>query len=447
RIAALEKAVAELKSGGGAAADPSTIRVYWDKGIKLKSNDGTFVANIGGRLQWDMYFATLDDKMKQFIGDTAAASAVPWSGQMDQTKFRRARFEMGGSAYDRFLFKLEIDFAGGAVQIRDAFMGVDKIMLGESSNKFLVGSFKEPTMMEELTSDLHLTFLERSMINVFAPDYSTGFGFFGSGVKDDSKADRMTWALCFVRDVGGSGDDTGSLKSGKYNFSLRVTGLPYYENKGEQLIHIGGWFSQRNPNNFGAFALGQAPQVQTYAQRPDTSFGATLVTTGARPTDSITMYGVELAGVFSQFWFHGEYAGVNMAKSKRAGNKAASVGGYFVQAGFFLTGEKRSYKNSTGTWDRISPKQNAFSTDKDGNVGLGAIELAARYDFLSLEDTHALLFGGKLSTITVGANWYLAPNFRFMLDYINVQLDKKNASGPKSKGSENILTTRFQCDW
>ena len=74
---------------------------------------------------------------------------------------------------------------------------------------------------------------------------------------------------------------------------------------------------------------------------------------------------------------------------------AIQYNGYYIFGSFFLTGEHRPYKTSSGAFDRVKPKNNF-----DGKGGWGALELAARYSMLDLNDED--LNGGELSNFTFG---------------------------------------------
>ena len=112
--------------------------------------------------------------------------------------------------------------------------------------------------------------------------------------------------------------------------------------------------------------------------------------------------------------------------------KGPNFQGFYVYGSYFLTGENRVYKTSSGAFDRMSPKRNF-----DGNGGLGAWEIALRYSNLDLND--ADFSGGELDDFTVGVNWYLNPNTRFMWNYVFADLD--------DIGDTNIFQTRFQIDF
>ena len=86
--------------------------------------------------------------------------------------------------------------------------------------------------------------------------------------------------------------------------------------------------------------------------------------------------------------------------------------GYYLSAGWFITGESRPYKFEDGVFDSVRPKSIV------GRGGIGAWELVARFSSTDLTD--AKVVGGEEDNFTVGLNWYPIPNIRFMMDYIKV---------------------------
>jgi phosphate-selective porin OprO/OprP len=108
---------------------------------------------------------------------------------------------------------------------------------------------------------------------------------------------------------------------------------------------------------------------------------------------------------------------------------------YYVQAGWFLTGESRGYRKAQGIFDTLKPTENAFGE----KGGIGAWEIATRLSSLDLEDDG--IDGGTLDDLTFGVNWYLNPNTRLMIDYILADLDP---AGGGASGDTNILAFRWQ---
>jgi len=78
--------------------------------------------------------------------------------------------------------------------------------------------------------------------------------------------------------------------------------------------------------------------------------------------------------------------------------------GWYVQTGYFLTGESKPYRAVSGDFGRLHP-----SRDFSPGNGSGAMEVALRYAVAdSLEHTRVGR-GQKLKTWTAGLNWYFNP--------------------------------------
>jgi len=92
---------------------------------------------------------------------------------------------------------------------------------------------------------------------------------------------------------------------------------------------------------------------------------------------------------------------------------------------------------------RVSPKNNF-----DGEGGWGAWQLALRYSTLDLNDDNsaAAYRGGKIDNITVGLNWHLNPMTRFMLNYINTNVDSATVPSVDA-GNMDTFMARFQLDF
>ena len=103
----------------------------------------------------------------------------------------------------------------------------------------------------------------------------------------------------------------------------------------------------------------------------------------------------------------------------------------------FLTGEKNSFK-SAAPKKPFDPKAGTF----------GALELAARYSELSLDDATFPTFAtlatspSKAKAWAVGLNWYLARAVKVALDYEHTTFDGGAAAGDRE--TENAVITRVQ---
>jgi phosphate-selective porin OprO/OprP len=366
------------------APAPADFKAFWKDGPRLETTDGNFKLKIGGRIHNDYYAIAADDDVEAAVGN------VPTSG----TEFRRARLYLEGTIYKNILFKMQYDFAGGDADFKDVYVGMEKLPF---VGRVQVGQFKEPFSLEELTSSNYNTFLERGLPNAMAPSRSTGM-MLTNAVLDE----RMTWAGGVFRDSDDFGNSSGD---GGYNFTGRLTGLPWRQDE-THLLHLGTAYSWRNTND---------GEVR-FRARPEIHDGPRYVDTDAIAADDYQQLGVEAALVYGPASLQGEYISswVNADASDNP-----QFGGWYVQGSYFLTpGDARVYKTSAGAFDKVKPAHPFLWGDEPG---LGAWELAVRYSQLDLDDGG--FRGGKLDDVSAGLNWYLNTNVRVMLNYIYADLD------------------------
>ncbi len=392
RIQKLEKEVEALKSEQRA----NEFRVFWKEGLRFETPDKDFTLKMGGRIMADWTWVNEDAGIKADVGE-----------QEDGVEFRRARMYMEGLMYGNVEYKLQVDFAGGDADLKDAYIALTDFPIG----RLKMGHFKEPFGLEELTSSKYITFLER-VLSSADPARNTGFMLY-----DSLHDERMTWAAGVFRIT----DDFGAVKdNGGYSGTGRITGLPVYEDDGASLVHIGAAYSYRGPE-------GDSTRLRS---RPEAHQLDYFMDTGAIPSDNVGIVGLESAWVCGPLSLQGEYFHINVDRT--GGNSAVDFDGYYGQASYFLTGEHRRYKKSAGAFTRVKPNENYGYKG-----GAGAWEVAARYSNIDLSDSDVT--GGQVKNTTAGLNWYLNPNTRFMWNYIYSQ--KENI------GNADILLMRLQVDF
>jgi phosphate-selective porin OprO/OprP len=313
---------------------------------------------------------------------------------------------MQGSVYKNMEYKLQADFADGGADLKDVYLGLTDLSIG----KLRIGHFKEPFSLDELTSAKYITFLERGLPNAFAPSRNSGFM-----LHDTALGNRATWAVGLFRDT----DDTGmDIDDGGYNVTGRITGLPWYEDDGASLLHLGAAYSYRNPDD-----------SLRYRSRPETHLTDRFVDTLTFTSDQVDLLGLEAAWVEGPLSLQGEYV---MASADLMGGSDPDFSGYYGQVSYFLTGEHRKYKASSAAFDRVKPRKNFAQ-----GGGCGAWELKARYSHIDLDSK--TITGGELDDIAAGVNWYLNPNVRVMWDYIHADAD--------DRGEADIVMMRCQVDF
>ncbi len=398
-------------SPGAFAADDDAWTVKWANGFKVQSADKKFKLAFGGRIQADWTFVDQDDANEAFYGPIESSN-----------EFRRARLFVSGVMYERIKFKAQYDFGDGDADFKDMYIEFMNTPIGNVR----AGHFKEPFSLEELTSSKYITFMERSLPNAFSRARNTGV------MLHDRRGDRFTWAVGAFRETdafgGADAGETADASSGKVNIAARVTGLPWYEDGGKRLFHLGLSAASRDVGK-DSFRFRARPEVHKQSQR--------FVDTGSFSAEDALVYDIELAVVVNKFWAAAEYMTVEPDSVVGFASDPSFNGGY-IQAGYFLTDDHRRYKTSAGTFNRTKPSQNY------GGGGVGAWEIAVRYSTLDLSD--ALPNdpeGGELDNLSLGVNWYPNPATRVMLNYITSEPDIEGAD----PGETDFITLRLQVDF
>jgi phosphate-selective porin OprO/OprP len=395
------------------AADEPTWKAYWNNGFRVERSDKVFKLKFGGRIMNDYAVVALSH------GAEDAANAIDSSGNVKQgfgTEFRRARVFFEGEMWEHLYFKSQLDFAGGEVVFKDVYMGLTGI---PADLDFRVGHFYEPFSLETQTSSKYITFLERGLPIVMAPERNTGFML-------RRMESRWSAAAGFFVDTGESGDrdPMGLHGSDNYNVTARVTGLPVWKDDGATFVHLGAAYS---------YLFRDEMEPMNFATRPEVHLTSNLLDSGDIPAHWGERLGLEAAGVFGPASVQGEWIG---QWASMPGSSGANLShGFYVQGSYFLTGEHRVYDPKNGVFGRVSPKNN-FNL---GHGGCGAWELAERFSWIDLDDAETSRTGGTLWDLTSGVNWYLFPNARVMLNYVYGQLT--------DGGHAHAVQTRFQLDF
>lgn len=351
-----------------------------------------------------------------FFQQSALSRAVLGDAQ-DTIFIRQARLGASGQMFEVFSYKVELDFAGRdsanaqLTSFKDVSLQIRELpLLGHVR----FGHFKEPFSLEQLTSARFVTFMERSLADVFVPARNMGVMAF-----DHSEDERITWAVGGFRTMG----DTPPFRSdddGGWAVTTRLTWLPWYDEatEGRGLLHLGISYSFRDFDD----------PTQRVRQRPETSVGPRVVDThNITNLADVNLLGPEAALVWGPFsvqseWIAGFY-------NRSGGAADPTFQGLYVNASLFLTGEHRVYNRSAGAFDRVKPLENFFRIrGEDGCIvtGKGAWEIAYRYSYLDLND--AGIAGGIASDHTFGLNWYLTPYARMMFNYVHSDANLAGAS-------------------
>jgi phosphate-selective porin OprO/OprP len=132
--------------------------------------------------------------------------------------------------------------------------------------------------------------------------------------------------------------------------------------------------------------------------------------------ESRSLLGFELVGAWKNFMFQSEYLTSSLAGTDLNGVKgisATTADGLYAQVGWLIFGGRYQYNSGEGEFTRV----------KRGRKW-GDIELALRYDYLNLNDFNAQIYGGGANAYTIGLNYHVNSNIKFMLDYSYAEHDR-----------------------
>lgn len=397
-INAQEKQITYQKSDSTSVYNPYTAE--WGNGFKFHNEDNTIKLKFGGRIMFDSGYFSLNDEAEDNGYELLNKSSH---------EIRRGRIFTAGTIYSNIDFKLQIEFAGNKVRIKDAFITIKGIPY---IGNIIVGRFIEPFRLEAITSSKYITFMERGLPYSFFPDRNTGAMIF------NQLADkRMSWQVGLFRGV-----STNSLEvvdsGGDYAITARLAGSVVDTEK--FIVHLGAAYSYRKPQEHKTIAFGA---------RPEAHMAERYIKVLETDVDNVNMFSLESALVAGSFSFQAEYVGAQVNKEI----ETDMFNSYYAQVSYFLTGEQRKYQNSLIGFGRVRPKNNF------GKNGAGAFELALRYSYIDGIDTD------KMSDITAGLNWYLNPATRIMANYIVSNID--NNIQYTGKGKFTAFQLRFQIDF
>ena len=188
----------------------------WGNGYKFTSSDGDHKLKFGGRIMYD--FAVWDNDSDSL-------------GSFSGTEFRRIRFFHSGTVYGNVKYKLQLDFAGGGVSLKDVYIETAIPYLGN----LRMGHFKEPFRLEALTSSKYITFLERALPIAFSPERNVGLMIHNSFMDD-----RLSVQVgLFAEATDGNNKNIDNV----WNRTGRLTFVPM--NDGGKLLHLGVSMSHR----------------------------------------------------------------------------------------------------------------------------------------------------------------------------------------------------------
>jgi phosphate-selective porin OprO/OprP len=361
----------------------------------IRSTDGNFRLSPVGRIQVDFRAYEEGSSLK------------------NNFLVRRGRIGLLGTFYKYFDFFVEADFGQGAAVLTDGYLEFRY----RPELRLRAGQFKVPFSYEDLFSDNNIDFVERSVADNLAPSRDLGAMLHGS---------LFGGVVNYAGGIfNGSGQNTADTNNSK-DLAGRLVLTPFKQSEVAWLrnLQVGGDIT------WGAQDSGQSLRGRTDGQFV---FFNRINTRGDR-----LRYSGEVAYYTGPFTIYGEYI---QTEEERKGLGAGAIDlpdlfgrGWYVTTTYMLTGEAKVPGQVVipNRWvNPIGPER-----------GWGAWELAAR--FAQLDFRARDITGNRVDALTLGVNWYLAPNVKWLVNFVQNWVSDENRSPIRGEDASWEFLTRLQ---
>ena len=379
----------------------------------FKTADGNFTFGITGRAHLD-------------VGayDQDAASAANFGGLRGNANFRRLRVGLNGTFAKDFKYNIEFNFGDSGTESNARIYEAALTYTGIDGVNLVLGATKPKMTLDDSTSSNDITFIERATAVNLAITPAAGEARMTAG--GTYNTDNFFGGAYYTMSSAAAG---GGLDD--YDSSNIVGRLAYATSPKEGLnVHIGASGSHSFNVSGDTLRLRDRPELRVDPLR--------YIDTGnIGGIDTVSVYGPELALNYGPFRAQGEYY---MYEIDGIGGGSAEFDAWNLQASWIITGEAYRYDIKKAAYSGVKPA-NPFGF---GGKGMGAWEVAARYSSADLNDASAGIAGGQQDIITVGLNWYVNNNLRFMLNYLNVDVEDRGGVLNPNFGHDAVaLRTQF----
>ncbi|KAF0129087.1 MAG: hypothetical protein FD155_2762 [Bacteroidetes bacterium] len=322
------------------------------------------------------------------------------------TSIRRARFAAKVEFAKNWYGEIDLDFSNSELELKDAYLQYTF----NNGIELKAGNFKEGFSMESTTTSRYLTFIERpNVVATFGPSRHIGIG----------ANYNYEWLLgiggIHFQDIGGIEERIFSEDNNKdfgvdegVSFTGKLVAMPFYKDV-DKGLHFGVAGSYRTPKTDA-----EVRQTMRYSTRSLTSINRKkyIDTDLIGNIDYATLTGFEVAGYRKNLRFQGEYI---MSKIHRLNDlPTEKFDGFYAMGTWLIFGGKYNYNTTEGEFTQVARGKK-----------WGDIELAARYDYLSLNSKgDGTITGGAGEGYTLGLNYYANNNIKIMLNYAYLNHDR-----------------------
>ena len=404
-VAAQQEQERKERQAEKAAARQAKVDMGKD-GFKVTSAVGNYSLRVRGYAQTDT---------RTFLNDDNALG-------LDTFLLRRARPIFEGTA-GNFGFRLMPDFAGTSTALFDAYAEY----LPTPLFNLRAGKFKPPVSLDRLRSATDLTFVERSLPTLLAPNRDLGLMAFGTPLPG------LTWEIGIfngVEDLGNSITDTDNKKE----VDARLFAHPFSQTNSVLKglgIGIAGSYGEKQ----GDLVNRQVGDYRSPGQERVFRYRTTTFADG-------THWRIAPQGYFylGPFGLQAEYTVSSQEVRNAVAVDELENSAWEVQARYVLTGQAAGNRG----WPVAAEPFNPWTGD------WGAWEIAARFGQLKVDDDAFPVFADPAQSITGADNYGFAVH-AYLNDYVRLTVDYEafpfdgGAAGGADRETEKVIFTRV--DW
>lgn len=262
--------------------------------------------------------------------------------------------------------------------------------------------------LDSVNSGSWSPFLEKSMLT---STFGVGNGL---GIMTDFWGDIGGITLAAMQpDHGPSAADALPGVRDRWKGTIRATIAPVHAEGDVWHFGVSGYYRQIKSHSNGVAFSGMRFKSQQSARARNT---VELLDTNLMQANNSRAMNVEFARQYGPFMLEAEYTmpfvhRVNVYNAS-ASQDTVRFSGWNIQTRYLLTGEHHAYSVRDGNFGALNPEG-----------PYGAFEVAARYDFLNLNQKNVR--GGSAHDLTLGLNWYLNQNLRLSANYIRASVHPK----------------------
>lgn len=375
--------------------------------------------HVGGRIHID---STLFPTASPGIGffENPGSGADP----LNRLEFRRLRVEVSGTIHENMFYKLDFEFSNpNNPQILDAYVGFQDVPFFQT---IILGNQLRPLGFDVMTSSNDVIFMESPLVFGDGNVDSRRIGVLSRGYSAD---ESTNWQYGFFELPNVQNNGQYLFESFEGSLNARLTRTPFYSSGGQDYVHWGvnaAFFSANDDAE-----LQSKPELRTQSAWIDTD--------DIDNSDWANTSGIEGLINLGSLSIGGEWNGSTVHRT--GGDSELFFDGGYLYVAYFLTGEYQPFDRKLGVLSKVRPLRN-FSPSHPCCGGPGAWQVAARISYFDLSDDDVL--GGDESNFTLGLNWWLNPDARFMFNFVTGNISNHEPAGGFTGGHFSGLAMRFQ---